>query len=74
MHLSQATRLIFTITKLSYPQIRDLTRNPGHEGSRCYHALANLFNHTHKVYSGDAPFINATEMRFFNSTQQEIVR
>lgn len=70
----QATQLIHTTAKASFPQIRDITRGTESEDGQAYTTLKNLFDQTRKVYSRESPFIDAIAIQMFQPAQQEVIR
>jgi protein TBF1 len=72
--VAQATQLIQTIAKASFPQIQDMMRGNETEESQAYVTLKNLFDQTRKVYSRETPFIDAIAIQMFQPNQQEVIR
>ncbi|EMC91642.1 hypothetical protein BAUCODRAFT_299844 [Baudoinia panamericana UAMH 10762] len=72
--VDQATQLIHTIARASYPQIQDIIGTRESEDGQAYNALKNLFDQTRKVYSRDTPFIDAIAIQMFQPSQQEVIR
>ena len=72
--MTQATQVIHTIARASFPQLQDLVRGSDLEESQAYIALKDLFDQTRKVYSRETPFIDAIAIQMFQPSQQEITR
>lgn len=71
---TQATQLIQTIAKASFPQIQEIMRDTGTEDGQAYSTLKSLFDQTRKVYSREGSFIDAIAIQMFQPSQQEIIR
>ena len=62
------------MVKPSLSEIEQLTVGEDSEESQAYLTRKNLFDQTKKVYSRDAPFIDAIAIQLFTPAQQEVIR